>query len=108
MTYYFKQKPKLIDPMIKKKINKVLNNTLDYDVSLINICKSVLNNCVYIYNNYIDDHIYLIIIILLLLFFLWYRYNYKLKMDIEYIKKKKIITNIVPNDILYDNIINYN
>jgi hypothetical protein len=105
MAYYFKQKPKLIDPIITKKINMVLNNKKEYDVPVIEISKSILDTSIKIYNNYIDEYIYLIIIILLLLFFLWYRYNYKLKLDLYY-KKKKIITNIIPNDILYDNLIN--
>lgn len=100
MTYYLKQKPRLVEPLIKKKICKIVQNNQPKQITIMSIIKKIIKNLKYFYSNYLDEHIYIIMTVLLISFFLYYRYHFK--------QKNKQQIDIIPNDISYDTIINMN
>lgn len=101
MTYYLKQKPKLVEPLIRKKIYKIVKGNQSEPITPMLLFNKTYNNCILFYNNYLKEHIFIIITIIIISFFLYYRYNYKLKKD-----KKNV--DVIPNNISYDNILKMN
>jgi hypothetical protein len=90
MSYYLRQKPKLVETIIKKKLYKIAQKTKNNKISN---CYSNIKN---IYNEYLSEHIYTILILVSISYFLYYRYNYKLKLEKEKQNKLKNI-DIIPN-----------
>jgi predicted PurR-regulated permease PerM len=93
MLTYGKSKPVLTEPIVKKKIENILNSHKPEPFitkeAIVTNTKSVLY---WIWNCVIKEHIVIISIVLMIIFFLMYRY-YQTK------EKKKKLKRLYPDDI---------
>lgn len=88
MTYYLKQKPRLVDPVVKKKMYKIVKQN------------NFINKCKYFYNKCVHKHINIIIIFLIIASFLYYRYKYK--QELKNKNKKISMDELIPQDLIID------
>ena len=95
MTFYLKQKPKLVEPLIKKKIYKIIQDRKPKNNNIVCELVKIYDVIKLFYINYLEKYIIIIIIILIISSVLYYRYNHKKK-------EEKIINNIdiIPEDLI--------
>ena len=104
MTYYLKQKPKLVESLIRKKICKIVKKNKVSTITITSLYKKIYTNFKWFYFNYLKDYMYIIITILIISYFLYYRYHYQLNKK----KKENKIMDIIPNNISYNSILQQN